>query len=104
MNDVRYGKVIDYLYSLLHNPDTEDNLVSYLDNLFMAFEDMEIEPMIENGNFNVKEENLVKMFNLDFDKSEYKAENVALKYAGWKYKDIPMEKPTLTLKQVAQRL
>jgi len=100
MNDIRYGKVIDYLYALSQNPGTEANLSSYLDNLFMALEDMEIEPIAEDGRLDVREESLLKNFNLDFDKSEYHAEKVRLKYAGWRYRDIPMEKPTLTLKEV----
>lgn len=97
MNDARYGKVIDYLYAMAGNPDTEENLASYLDNLFMAFEDMEIEPIAANGRFNIQEESLLRDFNLEFDKSAYDAGKVRLKHTGWKYKDVPMEKPTLTL-------
>lgn len=99
MNDVRYGKVIDYLYALSRNPETEANLASYLDNLFMALEDMEIEPIVEDGRPDVQEESLLRDYNLDFDKSEYHAEKVQLKYAGWRYKEVPMEKPTLVLKE-----
>jgi len=99
MNDIRYGKVIDYLYSLRQKPGLDENLASYLDNLFMAFEDMELEPIVRNGKPGVDKDGLIKNYNLDFDKSQYDAKKVRLKYAGWKYKDIPLEKPTLTLKE-----
>lgn len=99
LNDMRYGKVIDYFYSLLKTEDIDDNLTSYLDNFFMALEDMEIEPIVTEENVTVDEESMIKQYNLDFDKSEYNASKVRLKYAGWKYKDVPIEKPTLTLKE-----
>lgn len=99
LNDIRYGKIIDYFYMLLRADDTNDNLASYLDNFFMALEDMEIEPIVSDGCACVKEDNMIKQFNLDFNKSEYEESKIQLKYAGWKYKDHPLEKPTLTLKE-----
>lgn len=95
LNDVRYGKVIDYLYGLLKDEQTDETLASYLDNLFMAFEDMEVEPILEKLPA-VKVETMLKEYNLEFDKSKFDEKKVRLKYSGWKYKDIPMEKPTLT--------
>lgn len=97
MNDVRYGKVLDYFFSLLSRDDIDDNLASYIENLFMIFEDMEIEPIVENDNFDIDEANLTRDFNLDFDKNEYAGDRVKIKYVGWKYKDTIMEKPTLKL-------
>lgn len=99
LNDVRYGKVIDYLYALMRTEDVDENLASYLDNLFMALEDMEIEPVIADGQPNVNEETMLKEYNLDFNKAEYVANRVKLKYAGWRYKETLIEKPTITLKE-----
>lgn len=98
INDIRYGKVIDYLYKLLHTESTDDNLVSYLDNFFMALEDMEIEPAASSEKITADKEKLTKEYNLDFDKNDFDASRAELKYTGWKYKDITIEKPTLTLK------
>ena len=97
MNDVRYGKVLDYFFSLLSRGDIDDNLASYLENLFMVFEDMEIEPIVEYDNYDIDETNLTRDYNLDFDKNEYVKDSVRIKYVGWKYKDTIMEKPTLEL-------
>lgn len=99
MNDLRYGKVIDYFYSLLKADDTDENLASYLDNFFMILEDMEIEPIAGDEDVVVTESNLTKEYNLDFDKKEYVEGGTEIKYVGWKYKDIPMERPTLKLKE-----
>lgn len=99
MNDIRYGKVIDYLYALLKSDDIDENLASYLDNFFMILEDMEIEPIAGEGVAVVTESNLTKDYNLDFDKKEYVEGGTEIKYVGWKYKDRPMEKPTLKLKE-----
>ena len=99
MNDVRYGKVIDYFYALLREPDTDENLASYLDNFFMILEDMEIEPIVGDGVALVTESNLTKDYNLDFDKKQYVEGGTEIKYVGWKYKDYPIEKPTLKLKE-----
>lgn len=100
MNDVRYGKIIDYLYRALNSGSLDENMASYMDNLFMLFEDMEIEPVVaDEGELMVNSENLTRMFNLDFDKHAFHPARVTLKYAGWKYKDMIMEKPTLTLKE-----
>lgn len=99
INDIRYGKVIDYLYKLLQTEGIDDNLASYLDNFFMALEDMEIEPVACNGKITADEEKIVKEYNLDFDKNDFDASRAELKYTGWRYKDITIEKPTLTLKE-----
>lgn len=99
INDVRYGKVIDYLFALLENNLADENLSSYLDNMFMALEDMEIEPMEHVGDLNIDQATLVKNYNLAFDKAKFDASHVALRYFGWKYKDIILEKPTLELKE-----
>lgn len=99
INDIRYGKVIDYLYKLLQTEGTDDNLASYLDNFFMALEDMEIEPAAASEKINTDREKLIKEYNLDFDKNDFDSSRIELKYTGWKYKDIPIEKPTLTLKE-----
>ena len=99
INDIRYGKVIDYLYKLLQTEGIDDNLASYLDNFFMALEDMEIEPVACNGKITADEDKLVKEYNLDFDKNDFDASRAELKYTGWKYKDITIEKPTLALKE-----
>lgn len=100
MNDVRYGKIVDYLYRALNTGELEDNMASYVDNFFMLLEDMEIEPVVaDEGELVVNRENLTRMFNLDFDKNAFHPARVALKYAGWKYKDMVIEKPTLTLKE-----
>lgn len=97
MNDARYGKVIDYLYSLSRSDETEENLASYLDNLFMALEDMEIEPIIQDDEIVVNEETMLKEYNLDFNKTDFDKKKVRLKYAGWTYKDTTMEKPSITM-------
>ncbi|MBR4027420.1 MAG: hypothetical protein IKJ01_07700 [Lachnospiraceae bacterium] len=99
LNDVKYGKIIDYFYSLLEAEDTEENLAGYLENFFIALEDMNIEPIVTAKELCVKEETMLKDFNLQFDKSQYDASKVALKYTGWKYKSLPMEKPTIMLKE-----
>ena len=99
MNDIRYGKVIDHLFSLLHRDDIDDELAGYLENFFMLLEDMEIEPIAEYEDEILEKENITKNYNLDFDKKNYKAGGVKIKYVGWKYKDVPMEKPTLALKE-----
>lgn len=99
MNDVRYGKVIDYLFSLLQKDGVDETLTGYLENFFMLLEDMEIEPIADYDDEVENETNLTKNYNLDFDKKNYRKDNVKIKYVGWKYKDIPMEKPTLTLKE-----
>lgn len=99
VNDVRYGKIIDYLYSTMQAPDTDENLASYLENLFMALEDMEIEPAVEENDLVIKEESLHKQYNLEFDRSKYAPGKVRLKYTGWKYKDVIIEKPTLEIKE-----
>lgn len=99
VNDIRYGKIIDYLYNLLQAESIDDNLASYLDNFFIALEDMEIEPIVADGKTTTDKEKLVKEYNLDFDKNDFDSTRVELKYVGWKYKDIPIEKPTLTLKE-----
>lgn len=99
MNDIRYGKVLDYFFSLLSREDLDENLASYLENLFMIFEDMEIEPIAEYDSVPTNEANLTKDYNLDFEKNEYDKEQVKIKYVGWKYKDMILEKPTLELKK-----
>lgn len=99
LNDVRYGKVMDYLYTLMKTENIDENLASYLDNLFMALEDMEIEPVVTDEQFIVNEETMLREYNLDFNKTEYVVDRVILKYAGWRYKEILMEKPTITLKE-----
>ena len=99
LNDLRYGKVIDYFYSLMKSPDVDEKLGSYLENFFMALEDAEIEPIIADENFDVNSKQLIKEFNLDFDKSKYNSKKVKLKYYGWKYKDSIIEKPSLTIEE-----
>ena len=98
MNDIRYGKVIDYLFSLLQKEEIDDNLAGYLENFFLLLEDMEIEPICDYED-EVSDENVTKNYNLDFDKKCYEPGNVKVKYVGWKYKDVPIEKPTITLKE-----
>lgn len=99
VNDLRYGKVIDYFYSLMKSSDVDEKLGSYLENFFMALEDAEIEPIIADENFDVNSKQLIKEFNLDFDKSKYNSKKVKLKYYGWKYKDSIIEKPSLTIEE-----
>lgn len=97
MNDARYGKVIDYLFSLTVSEGVDENLASYLENFFMLLEDMEIEPIAEYDDEVIDDSNLTKNYNLDFDKNEYVSGKAKIKYVGWKYKDVTIEKPTLTL-------
>lgn len=99
INDKRYGKVVDYLFTIMHSPDADPNLVSYLENFFMALEDMEIEPIADAENIKVDENNLVRDYNLTFNKGDYSKDKIAIKYVGWKYKDSILEKPTLTMKE-----
>ncbi len=95
MNDIKYGKVIDYLFSI-HKLDTIDKkLKSYLENLFISFEEIGIEPICKEISV-INKETILKDFNLQFDKSEFDANKIKLKYTGWKYKGVPIEKPTLT--------
>lgn len=100
MNDKKYGKIIDYLYTLRQSKTCSENLASYLDNLFMTFEDMEIEPIMKlTEPLKINEQMITKEYNLDFTKEQYQSNHCVLKYVGWKYKDKIIEKPTLTLKE-----
>lgn len=98
-NDSRYSKPLDYLYSLRTDSD-DDVLATYLDNFFMALEEMDIVPILEDKKMPAKIDalSIVRDYNLTFDKSEFNSKKIAVKYAGWKYKNMILEKPTLEKK------
>ena len=98
LNDARYGKVIDFLYRLLCEGYPDETLTGYLENLFMALQDMDIEPIMEGMSFTAGDSvPLNRKYNLDFDISEYDESRARLKYAGWTYRGSIMERPTLQI-------
>lgn len=100
LNDKRYSKPLDFLYKMMINPALDDNFRSYLENLFMALKDMDIEPIIENPfTATIDETRLTTNYNLEFDKKNFIPEKTKIKYVGWKYKNSILEKPTLSVKE-----
>ena len=96
LNDKRYSKPIEFLYKLMRNPALDANVRSYLENFFLALEEMDIEPIIQVGQPLVVD--IAKMtanYNLEFDIKDFVPEKTTIKYVGWKYKDSILEKPTL---------
>lgn len=102
LNNSRYSKPLDYLYQLMECDSTDDVLKSYLENFFMALEEMDIEPMNPNRELsNINKSTLSAEYNLDFDINTVRAnDNIKIKYIGWKYngkcREYIIEKPTLT--------
>lgn len=96
LNDKRYSKPIEFLYKLMRNPALDANVRSYLENFFLALEEMDIEPIVQTGKPLVVD--ITKMtanYNLEFDIKDFVPEKTTVKYVGWKYKDSILEKPTL---------
>ena len=97
LNDNRYSKPIDFLYKLMQNPTLNANVRSYLENFFLALEEMEIEPIVQAGQaVVVSPARMTANYNLEFDIKDFVPEKTSVKYAGWKYKDSILEKPTLS--------
>lgn len=97
LNDNRYSKPIDFLYKLMQNPTLNANVRSYLENFFLALEEMEIEPIVQAGQaVVVSPARMTANYNLEFDIKDFVPEKTTVKYAGWKYKDSILEKPTLS--------
>ena len=102
LNNSRYSKPLDYLYQLMECDSTDDVLKSYLENFFMALEEMDIEPMNPNRNLsNINKSTLSAEYNLDFDINTIREnDKIKIKYIGWKYngkcREYIIEKPTLT--------
>lgn len=102
LNNSRYSKPLDYLYQLMECDSTDDVLKSYLENFFMALEEMDIEPMNPNRDLsNINKSTLSAEYNLDFDINTIREnDEIKIKYIGWKYngkcREYIIEKPTLT--------
>lgn len=102
MNSKQSSKTLDFLFSYKDKEGIDPVLGSYLENLFMAMEEVDIYPVLEDMKLppeGINEEKMTKDYNLDFDKKNYKGEPLEVKRPGWMYKDVLIEKPTLKIKE-----
>ena len=100
LNDERYSRIVDYFYALQSNKQLDPNMRSYLENFFMALEELEITPIVADGKIPTVDPNqLNQTYNLTFDRQHYDPNSVEVKYPGWRFKEVILEKPTLAKKK-----
>ena len=100
INDERYSKVLDYFYALMSDDKTEPNLRSYLENFFIAIEELDVVPIINDGKVpNVEPDRLSQMCTLNFDKKNFDPAKVKVISPGWRFKSVILDKPALSLEK-----
>ncbi|MBQ9478652.1 MAG: hypothetical protein IJU71_03780 [Selenomonadaceae bacterium] len=100
LNDERYSRIVDYFYALQFDKRIDPNLRSYLENFFMALEEFEITPIVADLKLvPVEPDRLNQTYNLTFDRQHYDPELVEVKYPGWRFRNVILEKPTLAKKK-----